>query len=98
MMQFHPGYFSIHVVLENPSAAWPPSNDENPYRWIAITRDGANGQMKAIENSRQPMRRTIRRSSGENFSAMSQRIPIPAYNTSKVEAEKALHISQCLCP
>jgi hypothetical protein len=25
-------------------------------RWIAITRDGANGQMKAIENSRQPVR------------------------------------------
>jgi ribonucleotide reductase beta subunit family protein with ferritin-like domain len=28
-------------------------NDENPYRWIAITQDGANGQVKAIQNSRQ---------------------------------------------
>jgi hypothetical protein len=27
-------------------------NDENPYRWIAITQDGANGQIKAIQNSR----------------------------------------------
>lgn len=38
-------------LMENPFAAWAPTDDENPYRWISITQDGANGQVKAIENS-----------------------------------------------
>jgi hypothetical protein len=38
-------------LMENPFAAWAPTDDENPDRWISINQDGANGQAKAIENS-----------------------------------------------
>jgi hypothetical protein len=37
--------------MENPFAAWAPPDDDNPYRWISINQNGANGQVKAIENS-----------------------------------------------